>query len=100
MSKIIILYTLKEGVTRETYESWTRSTDYPVMRGLARVSSYVNHRVVKPLMGDAKPSVDYVEVFDIPDLAGFLGEDMGGAVVQKIMGEFYAARREARIPHS
>jgi hypothetical protein len=24
----------------------------------------------------------------VPDLAGFLAEDMGGGVVQKIMGEF------------
>jgi hypothetical protein len=88
MATIIILYTLKEGVTQEQYENWTRSTDYPAMRGLTRVKSFVNHRVVKPLFGEAKPSVNYVEFFDIPDLAGFLQEDMGGSVVQKIMGEF------------
>ena len=88
MSKIILLYTLKPGVTREQYEGWVRGTDYPAMRGLARVRSYVNHRVVKRLTGDGEPSVAYVEVFDIPDLDGFLSEDMGGSVVQKVMGEF------------
>lgn len=88
MSKIIILYTLKPGVTRETFENWTRTTDYPAMRGVSRVHSFVNYRIERPMMGDAKPSADYVEVFDIPDMAGFLGEDLGGDVVQRIMGEF------------
>ncbi len=88
MSKIILLYTLRSDVSRETFENWTRTTDYPTMRGVSRVHSFVNHRVERPMMGDAKPSVDYIEVFDIPDLAGFMSEDLGGDVVQRIMGEF------------
>lgn len=88
MATIIILYTLKEGVSQEQYEHWTRTTDYPTMRGLTRVQSFVNYRAVKPLFGESKPSVHYVEVFDIPDLEGFLQEDMGSSVVQKLMGEF------------
>ena len=88
MSKIIVMYTLKPDVDRATYENWTRTTDYPQMRGLTRVHSFVNHRIERPLMGDSKPTVDYVEIFDIPDLAGFLGEDMGGSVVQHVLGEF------------
>ena len=88
MPQIIIQYKLKAGVSREVYENWTRTTDYPAMRGLQRVARFTNHRTVKNLMSDAAPSVDYVEFFDIPDLAGFLGEDMGGDVVQKVMGEF------------
>lgn len=88
MATIIILYTLKEGVTQEQYETWTRTTDYPTMRGLQRIKSFVNYRAVKPLFGESKPSVHYVEVFDIPDLEGFVQEDMGASVVQKVMGEF------------
>lgn len=88
MPQIIIQYKLKAGVSREVYENWTRTTDYPSMRGLQRVARFTNHRTVKNLMSDAAPSVDYVEFFDIPDLAGFLGEDMGSDVVQKVMGEF------------
>jgi len=88
MSAIIIFYTLKEGVTKKQYEDWILNTDYPAMRGLTRVQSYINYRAVKPLMGDGKPSMNYIEVFDIPDLEGFLHEDMGGSVVQKIIGEF------------
>ncbi len=88
MSKIIILYTLKPGTTAEQYENWTRSTDYPTMRGLKRVQSFINCRAVKQLMSDEKPSIDYIEIFEILDLAGFMAEDLGGAVVQRIMGEF------------
>ena len=88
MATIIILYTLKEGVTPEQYENWTRTTDYPAMRGLTRVQSYINYKALKPLFGESKPSVNYVEVFEIPDIEGFLQEDMGGSVVQQIMGEF------------
>jgi hypothetical protein len=88
MTQVILTYKLKPGVTREAYESWTRTVDYPAMRGLKRVSSFVNHRVTGLLIGEGEPYCDYVEVFDISDMAGFLAEDMGGPVVQKIMGEF------------
>lgn len=88
MATIIILYTLKEGVTQEQFETWTRGTDYPAMRGLTRVKSFVTYRAVKPLFAEGKTSVNYVEFFDIADLDSFLREDVGGSVVQKIMGEF------------
>ena len=89
MPQLIIKYKLKAGVTREQYENWTRNTDYPSMRGLVRVARFVNYRTVSNLLvADAAPSVDYVEFFDVPDLNGFITEDMPGAVVQKVMGEF------------
>ena len=88
MSQIILSYKLKPGVTREKFDAWSREVDYPAMRGLSRVNSFIKYSVTGLLMGEGKPSCDYVEVFDVPDLAGFLAEDMGGPVVQKIMGEF------------
>jgi len=88
MSKIILLYRLKDGVSPETFEQWTRTTDYPAMRGLNRVASFTTYRAERNLLSDAAPSVQYVEVFDVPDLDGFMAEDMGGPVVQRIMGEF------------
>ena len=88
MANVMLLYKLKPGVTQADFESWVRNTDYPAMRGLKRVASYVNHRAERLLMGEGSPSVDYVEVFDIPDLDGFVGEDMPGPVVQQIMGQF------------
>lgn len=88
MAQIILMYRLKPGVTRETYETWTRTVDYPLMRGLERVSSFVVHRVTGLLIGEGEPEFEYVEMFEITDLAGFASEDMAGPVVQKVMGEF------------
>jgi hypothetical protein len=39
-------------------------------------------------MGDGAPSVQYVEAFAIPDLEGFVTEDMGGETVQSVMESF------------
>ncbi len=88
MAQLIITYQLKAGVTDDAYQAWVRDVDYPAMRGLTRVASYVNHRIEKRLMGDGALPFTYMELFDVPDLDGFLANDMGGSVVQKIMGEF------------
>ena len=90
MAKVILTYKLKPGVTKDEFETWVRSTDYPTMRGLARVAAFANHRVRGLLVGEGDPGMDYVEVFDIPDLDGFVAEDMPGDVIQGIMGEFAA----------
>ena len=88
MAKLILTYKLKAGVTREQFEHWTRTVDYTSMRGLARVKSFANHRTTGLLLGEGRPDADYVEVFDIPDLEGFVREDLPGAIVQKVMGDF------------
>ena len=81
----ILLYRLTPGVPAEAFEGWTRATDYPAMRGLTRVVH--EHRAERNLLSDAAPSVDYAELFDVPDLDGFLAEDMPGRVVQRTTGE-------------
>jgi hypothetical protein len=88
MATLFLTYKLKPGTAPEDFENWIRNTDYPAMRGLRRVASYVNYRATGLLLGEGSPSVDHVEVFDIPDLAGFVAEDMPGGVVQAVMGEF------------
>lgn len=88
MAKVILTYRLKPGVTQQSFEDWVRATDYPTMRGLTRVASFANHRVRGLLIGEGDPGMDYVEIFDIPDLDGFTAEDMPGPVVQGIMGDF------------
>ena len=88
MARLIITYHLKPGVTDAEYQTWVRDVDYPAMRGLTRVASYVNHKVTKRLMGDGPLPYSYMELFDVPDLDGFLAHDMGGSAVQSIMGYF------------
>ncbi len=88
MATLFLTYKLKPGTAQEDYEAWIKSTDYPGMRGLRRVASFVTYRTTGLLIGEGKPAADYIEVFDIPDLAGFASEDMPGDVVQSIMGQF------------
>lgn len=85
---LFILYTLKDGVTPEQFEDWVRTTDQPSMRSLARVQSFRTYRAERMLMGEDKPGVAYIEAFTIPDLDGFVAEDMAGETVQTVMGAF------------
>jgi hypothetical protein len=88
MANLILTYNLKPGVTKDQFESWVRTTDYPSMRGLKRVSSFTTYRAERLLVGEGNPPVQYVEIFQIDDLEGFVAEDMPGSVVPKVMGEF------------
>jgi len=88
MAQLILLYNLKDGMSRDDFENWVTEIDYPAMRGLVRIKSFTTYRAEKLLMGDGSPSVQYVEVFDIPDLDGFITEDMPGETVQSVMGAF------------
>lgn len=97
MAKVILTYRLKPGVTQQSFEDWVRSTDYPTMRGLTRVASFANHRVRGLLIGEGDPGMDYIEIFDIPDLDGFTAEDMPGPVVQGIMGDFMGRVDDAKF---
>jgi hypothetical protein len=90
MANVMITYKLKAGVTRDAFETWVRTYDYPNIRGLKRVAGFTNHRVERRLIGEGAPTLDYVEVFDIPDLDGFTAEDLGSDHLQAVMGAFMA----------
>ena len=38
-TNLILVYSLKDGVTPADFENWVRTTDYPSMRGIKRRSS-------------------------------------------------------------
>lgn len=86
--QLVILYSLKNGVSRDDFHTWVRDVDYPTMRGLSRVESFKTYESKKLLMGEGQPSIGCVEVFDIPDLDGFMSGDLGGEIVQGIMAQF------------
>ena len=88
MAAIIIRYKLKPGVTPQDFEHWVTTVDQPAMRGLSRVAAFDTYRVTGLLIGEGAPSSDYIELFDVPDLAGFGAQDMPGETVQRIMGQF------------
>ena len=88
MANIILFYKLKLNVTHQQFEDWLRGSDFPAMRALKSVKSFVTYRVEKRAMGTEPPSAHYVEVFDVPDLATFVAEDLAAESTQKIMAEF------------
>jgi len=88
MATLFIQYKLKPEVAHADFENWVKSFDYPNMRGLSRVKSFSTYRIDKLLIGEGNPSVDYVEVFEITDLAEFIAQDMPGGIVQMVMGAF------------
>lgn len=88
MSSIILKYKLKPGVTKADFEAWVKNSDQPTMRALSSVASFNTWRVTGLLMGEGAPSVEYVEVFELSDMAAFTGTDMPGDAVQGIMGQF------------
>lgn len=88
MSSLILRYRLKPGVTQADFEHWVRTVDHPTMGALQRVQRFTTYRIEGLLLGEGAPGCAYVEVFDVPDLAGFAAEDMPGATVQSIMAQF------------
>ncbi|GGD13531.1 REDY-like protein HapK [Aquisalinus flavus] len=88
MTKVIIMYRLRDDVSKADFERWVRETDYPAMRGLSRVANFETHRTERLLIGEGHPSVAYVEIFEITDIDGFAAEDMPGETIQTIMRQF------------
>jgi hypothetical protein len=88
MSAVIISYKLNPGVTPADFEHWVKTVDQPTLRGFARVKAFDTFRVERLLMGEGEPSVQYVELFHIPDLDGFMSEDMTGETMQGMLAQF------------
>jgi hypothetical protein len=87
--KIIALFNLKAGASREDYEAWARSRDLPDVRSLGSVQSFDILRATGVLFSEAKPPYDYVEVLDVSGLEAFLG-DCGSDEVAKLAQEMGA----------
>lgn len=88
MANILILYKLKPGITRADFEHWLVTSSAPTLRGIKRLKDLSAYRVEKRVMDAGEASIDYVEMFDIPDIAGFVSEDIPGAALRKDMEEF------------
>ena len=88
MAYLMLRYSLKDGVSRQDFETWVKDTDQPTMRSLKSVKSFETWRATGLLMGEGAPSQDYFEIFEIADFEAFTGEDMPGDTVQTIMGQF------------
>jgi hypothetical protein len=86
MTPIIVLFNLKPGVSPEAYESWARSTDLPMVRGLKSIGSFDVYKSKGLLRGGAAP-YQYVELIMVKDMQAF-GGDVSSETMQRVAGEF------------
>ncbi|MFT4769450.1 MAG: hypothetical protein ACI8RN_002595 [Glaciecola sp.] len=87
MTAIIVLFNLKESVTRADYEEWAMSTDLPVVRDLASVDDYQVFRSSGLLGSDDPAPFEYVEVISIND-GDLFTQDIGSELMQKVAQQF------------
>lgn len=97
MAKVFLIYRLKDGVRREDFESWVRTTDYPKMRSVGTVGAFHTYRTTENFLDGSTPAYDYVEVFDVPDIDAFRSRDFPGEVVQGVLGEFLGFAEDPKI---
>jgi hypothetical protein len=88
MAHIFVLYKLKAGVSREEFEAWLTSNNSTALRRIKRLEKFTVFRIQKRVMAQEQASADYIDLFDIPDISGFINEDLRGDVSLKNMEEF------------
>jgi hypothetical protein len=89
MTRIFVLFNLKPGVEKATYEAWAKATDIPIVRDLPSIAGFDAYACTSLLGSDAKPPYDYVEVVDVKDMDQF-GKDVATATMQRVAAEFQA----------
>ncbi len=87
MSRIIVLFNLKPGVSVEDYERWARSTDLPTVNKLSSISEFRVFKSTGLLAGDGAPPFQYIEILDVADMGAF-AEDIQGDAMQAVAAEF------------
>ena len=87
MTQLIVLFNLKDGVEPSAYEAWAKSTDLPIVRGLASINSFSIYRASGLLGSEETPPYQYVEVISIGDMARF-GDEVASETMQKVAAEF------------
>jgi hypothetical protein len=85
--RIVCLFNLKEGASREDYEAWARGMDIPGVNALPSVASFTVHRATGLFGSDAKPPYDYIEVIDIHGMDAFVA-DVSNPEFQKVAAAF------------
>ena len=85
--RIVCLFNLKAGASREEYEAWARGTDLPGVNALGSVREFTVHRSTGVFGSDAKPPYDYIEVIDIHGMDDFVA-DVSDPEFQKVAAAF------------
>ena len=85
--RIICLFNLKPGASRQAYEAWARGTDIPGVNALGSVKAFTVHRATGLFGSDAPSPYDYVEVIDIHGMDAFVA-DVSNPEFQKVAAAF------------
>lgn len=85
--RIVCLFNLKEGASREAYEAWARGSDIPGVNALGSVRGFTVHRATGLFGSDGKPPYDYIEVIDIHGMNAFVA-DVSDPEFQKVAAAF------------
>jgi hypothetical protein len=85
--RIIALFNLKPGVSREEYEAWAKRVDIPTVTGLGSINAFEVYRSTGLLGSDASPPYAYIEVIDVADMDAF-GADVSSETMQRVAAAF------------
>lgn len=69
--RILLLYRLKAGVDRESFERWLRETEQPLVSRLEAIESYAVTRLEEPSVGERPLPYEYVEVLEVRSLEAY-----------------------------
>lgn len=95
MSKIVVLFNLKPGVSVADYERFARETDLPIVNKLPSVRSF---EVLKAqgLLGGGTAPYQYIEVIDLVSLEQ-LGADVATETMQKVAATFQSMAQDPQF---
>lgn len=85
MTRMVVLFNLREGVNVEDYERWAREQDAVAVRGLPSIDDFRIIRIAGAMSGESP--YQYVELVQINDMDQF-AQDVAGEEMTRIAGEF------------
>ena len=87
MTKIIVLFKLKEGASKDDYEKWARSTDLPMVRNLKSVDHFEVFRSRGLFGSDGAAPYDYIEIISVNNDSEF-NQEVGSEMMGKVAEQF------------
>lgn len=87
MQTVVVLFNLKPGVVRAEYEAWARSSDLPVVNGLASVDRFEVLKASGLLIGEGDSPYEYAELIRVPDMDAFF-KDLSDPAAQAGAAQF------------
>lgn len=85
---MVVLVTLRDGVSREEYEGWISDDYLPAVLALPSVGDWRGYRAERLLTSDEASPYDYVVTLEVADPSR-LGQDMAGDEMQRLLGRLH-----------